>query len=192
MTVNSHGYSRNSTVGTTYPYNTTASYKVLATTGAYKVNFTEMYVSPPVSGIMWIQPDGTLTAVYISGQNYTGSAALAKAYLLTFSFPTEYFYGADLQSYISVPGVHQINQTTRMVGPTTLSVTNYGISSTSAFCNGSGVLTYSNFQIQAGKISGTTANLVTLWSVTGTFKPTTGNGVLSYESTNTITSVTKA
>jgi hypothetical protein len=192
MTVNSHGYSRNSTVGTTYPYNTTASYKVLATSGAYKVNFTELYVSPPVSGIMWIQPDGTLTAVYISGQNYTGSAAQAKAYQLLFSFPTEYAYGAFLQSYLTLPGVHQINQTSRMVGPTTLTVTNYGISSTSSFCNGNGVLTYDKFQIQAGKISGTTANLVTLWSVMGSFKPTTGNGVLSYSATNTITSVTKA
>jgi hypothetical protein len=192
MTVNSYGDSRNSTIGTTNTFNNTASYRVLATTGAYKVNFTKLYASPPLSGIIWIQPDGTLTAVYISGQNYTGSAALAKAYLLIFSFPTEYFYGAYLQSYISVPGVHQINQTSRTVGPTTLTVTNYGISSTSSFCNGSGVLTYTNFQIQAGKISGTTANLVTLWSVTGSFKPTTGNGVLSYSSTNKITSVTKA
>jgi hypothetical protein len=196
MTVNSHGYSRNSSTGVTFPYNNTASYKVLygpkTGAGAYKVNITQLYRSPKVSGIMWIQTNGTITAVYISGHNFTGAAASGNAGSILFSFPTEYFYGAYLQSYLSSPGVQEINQTSLTVGPTTLTVTNYGISSPTSFCNGSGVIGQSSFQIQFGKVPGTTANLVTLWSVTGTFTPISGHGTLSYSSTNKVISVTKA
>jgi len=195
MTVNSYGYSHNSTTGESYQYNSTSSYKVLYSpkTGAsaYKANFTESYSAPPETGIMWIQVNGIITAIYMSGQNSTGATALGEAGLLTFSFPSEYFYGVSLQAYLALPGVHQINQTSLTLGPTTMTVTNYGISSPTSFCNGSGVITDSNFQLQAGMVSGTTMTLVPLWSQTGAFYPTSG-GSLTSSATNRITSVTKA
>jgi hypothetical protein len=92
---------------------------------------------------------------------------------------------------LALPGVHQINQSSLTLGPTTMTVTNYGISSPSSFCNGSGVITFSLFQLQAGIVSGTTITLVPLWSETGAFYPASG-GTLTSSATNRITSVTKA
>jgi len=195
MTVDTNGYSHNSTTGASYQYNSTSSYKVLYSpkTGAsaYKANFTESYSSPPETGIMWIQPNGIIIAVYMSGQNSTGSVAFGEAALLTYPFPNEYYYGVSLQAYLAIPGVHQINQSSLTLGPTTLTVANYGISSPTSFCNGSGVLRYGNFQLQAGTVPGTTMTLVPLWSETGAFYPAAG-GTLTSSSTARIMSVTKA
>jgi hypothetical protein len=196
MTVKTYGNSHNSTTGQSDQYNSTSSYRVLYSpkTGAsaYKANFTESFSSPPETGIMWIQPSGIITAVYMSGVNSTGSVAVGEAGLLTYPFPTEYFYGGSgLQAYLSVPGMHQINQTSLTLGPTTLTVTNYGISSPSSFCNGNGLLAYSNFQLQVGNVPGTAMTLVPLWSVTGAFYPQSG-GTLTYSSTLKVISITKA
>ncbi|MDA4124074.1 MAG: hypothetical protein OK438_01295 [Thaumarchaeota archaeon] len=195
MKVNSYGYSHNSTTGATYQYNGTSSYRVLYSpkTGAsaYKVNFTESIYNPSEAGMMWIQPDGMIIAIYMSGHNSTGAVALGEAGLLTAPFPVVFQYGIALQAYLSFPGMHQINQTSLTLGPTTLTVTNYGISSPTSFCNGSGVITNSRFLLQVGKVSGTTMTLVPLWSEAGAFYPATG-GSLTYSSTLRITSVTKA
>jgi hypothetical protein len=195
MTVNSYGYSHNSTTGATYQYNGSSSYKVLYSpkTGAsaYKANFTEALFTPPETGIMWIQPNGIIIAIYMAGQNSTGAAALGEAGLLTAPFPSEFQYGVSLQAYLALPGVHEINQSSLTLGPTTMTVTNYGISSPSSFCNGSGVITHTHFNLQAGVVSGTTMTLVPLWSETGAFYPTSG-GTLTTSYTARITSVTKA
>jgi hypothetical protein len=132
-----------------------------------------------------------IIAIYMSGQNSTGAAALGEAGLLTYPFPLEFQYGVALQAYLAFPGVHQINQSSLTLGPTTMTVTNYGISSPSSFCNGSGVITNTLFQLQAGAVPGTTMTLVPLWSETGAFYPTSG-GTLTYSASNRITSATKA
>jgi hypothetical protein len=194
MTVSSYGYSHNSTSGDTYQYNGTSSYKVLYSpkmgASAYKVNFTESIYTPE-TGIMWIQPNGMIIAIYMSGQNSTGTAALGEAGLLTVPFPSEFQYGVALQAYLSLPGVHQINQSSLTLGPTTMTVTNYGISSPTSFCNGFGEISDTLFQLQAGTVSGTTMTLVPLWSSSGAFYPTSG-GSLTSSATIRITSVTKA
>jgi hypothetical protein len=192
MTVISYGYSQNST-GSSFQYNSTSSYTVLYSpkTGAsdFKVNFTT-YSSPSKTGIVWMDPNGTVIAAYMSGQNTTGSAALVVVGQLSSAFPDEYFYGANLQAYLAVPGVHQINQSSLTLGSTTMTITNYGISSPSSFCNGSGILMDSQFNLQAGTVSGTTMTLVPLWSETGSFSPLKGSGILTYASVVKILSVT--
>jgi hypothetical protein len=57
-----------------------------------------------------MQPSGMIIAIYMSGQNSTGAAALGEAGLLTYPFPLEFQYGVALQAYLAFPGVHQINQ----------------------------------------------------------------------------------
>jgi hypothetical protein len=169
--------------GSESQFNSTSSYVVLSSpmtgSGDYKANFTETFSSPPETGILWIEPNGTVIAVDIAGQNFTGAAAAAHVGVLTFSFPNIYFYGADIEAYLALPGVHQLNQTSLTLGPTTLTVTNYGITSPSSFCNGSGLLVDNSFLIQAGKVPGTTATLVTLWSSMGYFKPNSGPTIAS-------------
>jgi hypothetical protein len=159
--------------------------------GDYKVNLTETYSSPPQTGIMWIEPNGTVIAVEIAGQNYTGATAVSDAGLLSFSFPDVYYYGAGLQGYLSISGVHELNQTSVTLGPTTMDVTNYGITSPSSFCNGSGLIVENSFNLQAGTVPGTTATLVTLWSEAGYFKPNSG-ATLASSSTTRVTYVVAA
>jgi len=194
MTVVSFGSSHNSTSGSTFQYNSTSSYKVLYSpkTGAsaFKVNFTQS--SPATTAIMWIQPNGMVIAVYMSGVNATGTAALNEAGSITSPFPVVFQYGVALQGYLAIPGVHQINTTSLSLGPTTMTVTNYGITSPNSFCNGSGVISESSFNLQAGTVPGTTMTLVPLWSANSTFTTISGAGVLSSSSTTRVLSVTKA
>lgn len=190
-----YSYGSGNYSGSESQYNATGAYVVLSSpkTGSsdYKVNFTETLSSPPETGIMWIEPNGTLLAVDIAGHNFTGSAAAGQVGYLTAPFPNVYFYGADIQGYLAFPGVHQLNQTSVTLGPTTLTVTNYGITSPSSFCNGSGLIVDNSFVIQAGKVPGTTATLVTLWSSMGYFEPDLGPTIAS-SSTTAVTYVVAA
>jgi len=194
MTVVTSGSSHNSTSSSTFQYNSTSSYKVLYSpkTGAsaFKVNFTQS--SPAATGIMWIQPNGVVIAVYMSGQNATGTTALNEAGSITSPFPVVFQYGTVLQGYLAIPGVHELNTTSLTLGPTTMTVTNYGITSPNSFCNGSGVISDSSFNLQAGTVAGTTMTLVPLWSVSSTFTPTGASSFLSSSSTTRVISVTKA
>ena len=196
MSIHATGYFENSTVGTNFTYTYDSSYKVIYSpkTGSsqFKANFTQNYSNPPQTGLIWIQPDGTITAVYESGTNATGSTASDEAGLLTLPFPNIYYYGVDLQGYLGEPGVHELGQANVNLGPTNLSVTNYGISSPTAFCNGSGTIANSDFHLQVGTVPGTTLPLVTVWSQTGTFTPLSGKSALYSSFTEMVTSVTKA
>jgi len=194
MTAVSFGSFHNSSSTSTFQSNSTSSYTVLYSpkTGAsaFKVNFTQS--SPAATAIMWIQPNGMVIAVYMSGVNATGTAALNEAGSITSPFPVVFQYGTVLQSYLAIPGVHQLNTTSLTLGPTTMTVTNYGITSPNSFCNGNGVISESSFNLQAGTVSGTTMTLVPLWSVNSTFSPTGASWVLSSSSTTRVLSVTKA
>jgi hypothetical protein len=197
MTVYTYGSSHNSTTGATYVTNGTASYKELysPTSGSdtYKVNFTESIISPPETGIVWITTSGAVLAVEISGQNLTGTAAFSAAATLTDPFPLEAEYGTPtfLQSSVSFPGVVKINQTSLTLGPTTLTVTNYGINSPLTVCTFGGTPeTFSVYSIQAGFVPGTTATIVPLRSTTGVYTSPSG-GTLTFTSIVKITSVTK-
>jgi hypothetical protein len=196
MTASSSSSFHNSTSSATYQSNGTSSYKVLYSpkTGAsaYKVNFTESIISPSETGIMWIQPNGVVIAIYMNGQNSTGATAVGESVSLTVPFYGVFQYGVALQGYLAIPGVHQLNQSSLTLGPTTLTVTNYGITAPTSFCNGSGVIMDTAFQIQVGKVSGTTMTLVTLWSDYSSFTPLSGIGTLTSSSTTQVTSVTKA
>lgn len=196
MSVHLTGYTHNSTSGSSFQYDYASSYVVLESPktgfGNFKTNFTETYSNPQQTAIAWMRPDGTIIAVMENGVNKTGTAALQTFSLFIALFQSEYFYGTYLQGYLSLPGMHQINQTSVTLGPTTFTVTNYGITSPSSSCNGSGVQTFSKFAIQAGTVAGTKLTLVPLWSQAGTFTPTGSNSVLSSTTTVRITSVTKA
>ena len=196
MTVQASGSTHNSTTGASFQYNYTSSYKVLYSpkTGSieFKANFTETQTNPAKTGIVWMHPNGTIIAVFESGVNNTGAAAGAIIGTLVSAFQLQYFYGTDLQAYTSLQGVHAINQTTVMIGPTSLSVTNYGITSPTEFCNGSGLISNTQFLIQAGLVQGTTLTLVPIWSQVGSFTPVGRNSVLSYTTDIRVISVTKA
>jgi hypothetical protein len=192
----SYGSSHNSTTGATYVTNGTDSYKELyspkAGSDTYKVNFTESFTTPPETGIVWITTSGAIIAVDISGQNMTGTAAFSAAVTLTELFPLEVEYGtpAFLQSSISFPGVVKINQTSLTLGPTTLTVTNYGINSPLTVCTFGGTPeTFSVYAIQAGIVPGTTSTIVPLRSTTGVYTAPSG-GTLTFASIVKITSVT--
>ena len=196
LTIHLAADSRNSTSGATYHSNLTSSYVVIYSprSGAsdFKVNFTQSYVSSTITGLVWIQPDGTIISVYQSGVNSTGNTALAEFLQLSANFQSEYFYGVDLQAYISLPGVHEINQTTVNLGPTTLMVTNYGITSPTGFCNGNGLIENQSFLVQEGTIPGTTLPLVSIWSESGSFTPAGSNSHLISSVTFKVLSVMKA
>jgi len=195
MTVYTSGYTHNSTSGYTYSDNGNSSYTVVygpkAGTDTYKVSFTQSTTSISESGTLWIQTSGLIVAVYVNGQNLTGSAALTAAYGLTSPFPSqdEYQTAGFIQSSESFPGVTLENQTTVKLGPTTVPVTTYGIQSPTGICSiGGFVETFGVYQFQVGHLQNVLMPLVTLRSTSGSY--TIDSSTLSFTSVDKITSVT--
>ena len=139
----------------------------------------------------WLQSDGTVTAVGISGYNLTGSQAGAVFAGFMAPFSAELTSANQLETYTSSASFHVINQTSVTLGPTTVSVTNYGanqLPTTIETCDGKFTLT--GYSYQTGTVPGSDTKLVTRQSFQGT--SITSAGTTTFDSTIRVLSITKS
>ncbi|MDA4128200.1 MAG: hypothetical protein OK422_01850 [Thaumarchaeota archaeon] len=178
--------------------NYSGSYHVLygpkSGASAYKANVTEFGSGSGVTGYatLWLKLDGTVLAVNYAGQNYTGQQAYNLAGGLTFAVGYEVARATLLSFFTSSPSVHVINETNISIGPTTLSVTNYGATSlpfTVSNCAFS--MTFTNFSYQSGHASGSGFALVTYENIAGNEMLSNGRMVY-FNDTVRIIAITKA
>jgi len=155
----------------------------------YKVQFDmniEGETSLPV--IAWVDPTGKVSVISQFNQNFTGPIAQslysASASPFIIELQTSQLMGTSGYG----PYMNTVNQTTVTLGQTTLSVTYYKAKSspfTVTNCDNS-VTTINDITIAQGKVSGTSSDIITYYSVSITSKGTTS--IITYK----LTSVTKA
>ncbi len=167
-------------------------YKVIATTSTgYKVNFTLTSGGTTIHYTAFALKNGTAAWVYYSGSNYTGIQAFslyfgAAAYLFI-----EQTFGLASSEFTLPAYMHVVNMETIMIGPTSVSVTNYATNSVPlniTTCDGSSDFT--KLSIQTGKVTGVNLSLLTYMAMTGSFS--TGGSTENVNITLQVTSLTKA
>lgn len=166
-------------------------YSPMSGASVYKASVTVNNSVTTTTGQVWVRPNGTVLAVYEDGQNSTGASAFSAASTLTFVFAFEAYRPHLLPLYLTSSSVYVLNQTSILIGGTTVDVTNYGASSypiTVTNCVFS--LTFTNFFFQLGKVPGTTFQIATIVSTTG--HETAPGGTYGFDETIRITSITKA
>jgi hypothetical protein len=155
--------------------NFSVSYQVLHSPGSvassYKVNITSKVISPAInSGTIWVQGNGSVSAVLESDKNVTGAAASNLAVELTQPFYQESIQATSfLPFYLSSPSVHEVNITSSEIGPTLVTMTNYAADSlpfTVSACNFT--FTVSKFSFQLGRVPGSTVELTPYEFASGT------------------------
>ena len=158
--------------------NQTASYHVIyhptAGSTTYKVAITERNnaSSPTMSGTIWMKTDGTIIAVESGGQNLTGSQASQLESTLTFPIGfTAYRASILLPLYQGSGAIHVINQSSIVVGGTTVAVTNYGanyLPFTAGVCTNGFTQFITSFVFQTGQVSGASFVITPFLSIMGT------------------------
>jgi hypothetical protein len=175
------------------PYDLTSDYHVIyASTTTYKVNISLTANGYTVKYTAWVQKDGTPTAVYYSGQNYTGLYAQTyfEAAMATYSIETTFTEPQVLPALTSPLFSHQSGQATITLGPTSVLVTDYTANSLPLNINECGFSgQFTRFSVQTGVVSGNPQTLLTGLNLTGSFNSggTSQNADLTFH----ITSLTK-
>ncbi len=177
-----------------YSYDLTSAYHVLyATATSFKVNVTSTVSGSATTYTAWVLKNGTATAVYYGGQNYTGTYAqyFFTAAMTTFLIENEYTTPQVLSALTSPLFSHVTGQETLMLGPTSVSATNYAANTIPLNINECGFTgQFTRFSVQTGVVSGEPLTLLTGLNLAGSFSSngSTENVNLTFH----ITSLTKS
>jgi hypothetical protein len=152
-------------------YNFTASYNVVSVNSmTYEVNIFEDTPSRSVSTTVWFLTDGTVEAIDVAGQNFSGSLAgyYFQTYFSTWESAIEYaqvIAGLASSSFFRTAGTSVLT-----LGSSEFAVTNYTASSlpeTIPGCNGESVTLYSGGVMSVGEPTSSDYPLITYISAAG-------------------------
>jgi hypothetical protein len=187
MEVTYNGTSGGSTYSETSSYSTIY---VSSTTIKMAVNYTASGQS--VEYLLWMLKDGTAVAADVSGYNITGSSAQS---IVTGAFTSFFLLQSEGQTYSSILSsgyFHSTGTSSVTLGPTKMTVTNYGATTlpeTYTDCNGD-TTTLQTFSLSLGTPPGTSYSLLTYLNSSGT--DTSGGQTTSFDYTLRIVSLTTA
>ena len=174
-----------------------SEYKVLsASLTGFKVNVTQTENSVTYHYTMFVLKNGTASWVYFSGthSNYTTPSIAESFYFSAMStFLIESIFSAPsaLSQFTSSSFVHSSGSGTVMIGPSTVSYTNYTANVLPFTIDNCGsTSTLQQFALQTGVVQGTTGTLVTSMTISGSV--TMNGSTQNYDFTLQMTSVAKA
>lgn len=138
----------------------------------YEVNYNSTFEGQNLVGTAYFDLNGTITQAVSGGVTMTGYQAYIALAAFT-PFLIEASFADAIYLYTSSSFVHVINQTTVQLGPSSVSVTNYGavnLPFSISECGYSSTVT--KFSLQVGHISGVNYNLLTFADFEGTSQGT--------------------
>ena len=151
----------------------------------YEVNYNSTLEGQQLTGTAYFDPNGTITQAVSSGTTMTGYEAYI-AYSAFTPFLIEASFANSAYLYTASSFVHVINQTTIQLGPSSVSVTNYGATNLPFTISECGYTsTVNKFSLQIGHITGVSFNLLTFLDFEGTSQGTSSAFILQ------VTSVSK-
>lgn len=168
----------------------TASYQVvgkptLSGVIEYEVNYNSTLGGQKLTGTAYFLPNGTITQAVSSGTTMTGYESYL-AYSAFTPFLIEASFASTAYFYTASSFVHVINETTIQLGPSSVSVTNYGATNLPFTVSQCGYTsTVNKLTLQIGHISGVSYNLLTFADFEGSSQGT------SYAFVIQVTSVSK-
>ncbi len=154
-----------STTGSTpTSYSGTFSYSTIyASSTTYKINVTESSSGYNATYTVWVQTDGTVSAVNVDGQNITGSEAQELTVGVFAAFTLQIQADAAIGQYTTTSYFHVTGTSTQSIGPTQVKVTSYSANNlpeTETGCDGV-TTTITAFGFSVGTPSGASLPLVT-------------------------------
>ena len=157
-----------------------------------KLNITLTTLNYTVYYTAWVMKNGMATAVFLAGQNYTGSSAdtYYESAMSPFIIETTFSSRETLGQLTSSALTHPTGTFTAMIGPTSVEETTYAANSLPASyseCGFSG--TFQSFSLTVGSVAGR-APLITGFNFEGSLD--LGTGPQNYSLTLQVQSVTKA
>lgn len=164
-----------------------SSYQVVGTPTVngvveYEVNYNSTYGGENLVGTAYFDPNGTITQAVISGTTMTGYQSYVALAAFT-PFLIEASFAGTLYLYTESSFVHVLNQTTVQLGPSSVSVTNYGATNLPFTISECGYTsTVNKFSLQVGHISGVNYDLLTYADFEGTSQGTSYAFVLQITS----------
>ncbi len=177
-------------------FNITSEYKVVSvSSGSFEVNSTEITQNGTLSYLSKVLDNGTAVWSYFqtSGYhyNYTGAFADTTWIASMATFTVESTFASEIGVYTASSYTHVASTGTVMLGPTSVSVTNYVANTLPLDISECGFFgTLNQFTIQVGTVAGKTLPLTTQIVIDGTIN--TGSGNENFNFTLKVLSLTKA
>jgi hypothetical protein len=166
---------------------------VSSSSDEFKVDISQQTNGTSAQYTAWVFKNGTAAAVEYQGQNYTGFDAYVyfEAAMSAYLFESTFATPSVLSSLTDPSFVHEASQSTVMIGPSQVAVTDYVANATPVVIDSCGFSgSFSQFSIQTGVVSGESTSLLTSMTIDGSMN--SSGSTQSFDFSLSLTSITKA